>query len=108
MSVDKIGGARQLIQDLLAPAVSRLEEKVTNVSEECVRLAKDIESNRGEIKEVWQAVRDSNEKVARAEGRLENVKAEVIATVKMELMKQLQQNDHTALPHPTASEDRGS
>ncbi len=100
MPPDRIGGARQLIQDFLAPAVGRLDEKVANISDECVRLATEIERNRGEIKDVWQAVRDSDEKVARAEGRLENVKTEVIATVKLEIMKQFQQGKPT-LPGPS-------
>ncbi|HSL81950.1 MAG TPA: hypothetical protein VLF66_04190 [Thermoanaerobaculia bacterium] len=103
MANDKIGGARQLVQDFLAPAVGRLEERIAGVSDECVRLAREIERNRGEIKELWEATRDNSTKVARAEGRLESVKSEVIATVKLDLVKYFQSSNQRELP--PSSED---
>ncbi|HEX9942178.1 MAG TPA: hypothetical protein VGG03_09190 [Thermoanaerobaculia bacterium] len=99
MPDDKIGAIRQLLQDLIAPAVGRIEERVGSLAGECVRLGGDLETNRGEIKELWQALSEDRERIARVEGRFDSVKEELVAKVQLELARRLPPpSGATALP----------
>lgn len=89
MADDKIGAVRQLLQDLIAPAVTRTEERVAHLAEACVSLGRDLESNRHDIKELWQAIADQRERIARVEGRFDSVKEELVAKVQLELARRL-------------------
>jgi len=96
---DTIGGIRRILQDLIAPEVGRLHERVASVSSECVRLGEDIKTNRAEIKDIWGEIRKFGERIAKVEGRIENVKEEVVAKAILEFQRRSQpQSTPPALP----------
>lgn len=104
MPDDRIGTIRTLLQDLIAPTVGRIEERVGSLAGECVKLGKDIEINRGDIKELWQALAEHRERIARVEGRFESVKEELVAKVQLELARRLSPpSAAAALPEPDQS-----
>lgn len=83
MAEDKIGAVRRLLQDLLAPEISRVDERVLSLSKECIRLSDDIKENGQEIRDLWKEVQRCNEGIARLEGRIENLTEEIVTKVQL-------------------------
>lgn len=83
---------------MVAPTVGRIDEKVSNLSTECVRLGEDIAENRKDIKELWRQIGESRENFARVEGRIENIKEELAAKVELDMTRHLQAQNPQAIP----------
>lgn len=101
---EEIGVVRRLLQDLVAPKVERLEERMGSLSDKCVALAEEIAANREDIKELFQALHqervDVRERVGRMEGRIENLSEEIMAKLKLGI---LQASSTKELPESTES-----
>jgi archaellum component FlaC len=97
---ERLGQVRKLFQDLIAPELGRLDERVTALVSRCDDIAREVEWNRNEIKDVWSRLQSLGEKIGHVEGRLEGVKREIVADVQLTLLKQQQRRPEkrTLLP----------
>ena len=107
MPEDKIGGIRQFLQDVIAPSIGVLSEKITTLSNDCLRLGESIKDNQVEIKDIWKTLGNLEKSVARMEGRADNIKEEIAAKMMLEMAKWSQVRTPppaSLLPDPTESE----
>lgn len=84
--MSSIKDVRDLFQDLVAPGVARLDERIGGLLEKVEVLAKEVEHNRAEIKELWAEIAIIRDKTSHLSGRLEGVKQEIVADVKVALL----------------------
>ena len=89
-----------MLQDLIAPQVGRIEERVAALSDATVRLGDDIKDNCAQIKDIWGSLADSREHMKRIDNRMDGLKNEIGAEVKLEIIRQYsrRQEDQQQLP----------
>lgn len=106
MAEDRLGAIRQLLQDLIAPEVGRISTTVGFIAQDCTRLGEDIKNNQDEIKEIWKTIGNVKETVARMDGRVENLKEEVVAKLQVQVERWVRSSNPSPslLPEPTDPE----
>lgn len=84
-------GIRGLLEDILAPTVSRLEERVGALGERCERLASEIQENRGAhealLRHLNEQLGSLNGRLSNLEGRTDGIKAELTLMLQVEMLK---------------------
>ncbi|MFL6194083.1 MAG: hypothetical protein ACJ75H_07925 [Thermoanaerobaculia bacterium] len=93
-TTDTVTGLRCLLEDLLAPRVSRLDAKVEFLNERVERLAVEVQENRSAhqalLTRVGEELSDLHGRIGRLEGRSEGLKTELTAVLQMEILRMAQ------------------
>lgn len=111
--MDAVSSLRKLLEEIIAPSVRSLEEKVEQAGERARDLAGDIKEIRHEHRELLKLLNSElsslKERVGRVEGRADGLKSELTAVLEAELVKAAQRYqarttvERELLPGPTST-----
>lgn len=91
---EAFSGLRNVLEDLLAPRVSRLDVRVELLGQRCDELSREIRESREAQKALLAHLNEQlvsiNSRLGRLEGRSDGLKSELTAVLQVEILKAAQ------------------